>query len=596
MTSQTPLTILIVDDSAEDRTVYRALLKNETASAYLFTEAATGEDGLHLCKAASPDCLLLDFHLPDMTGIEFLDALAKTAPVPFPVVMLTGRGSEQIAVQVMQRGVQDYLVKHDLTASALRRAIHNALDKFQLHQMLEAHRRLLHEQNLELRQREASLQTLNATLEQQVAMRTGLLELLQIVTAAANEAPSPEDALQHAVERICAYTGWLVGHVYLPASDGVEVWVSTPIWHLDPPARFAAFQQDTQTVHCTPGEGLIGRVIASGQPEWNVETATDPTFRRLTSARAAGLTAGFAFPILAGRDVVGVLEFYADKQQAPEATLLDAIMQIGTQLGRVVERQRAAAQLQQQQEALYQREKLAALGSLLANVAHELNNPLGVILMHADLLREESNSSSELGLVEEIIQAAERCKRLVRSFLTLARQHKPERTAVALNTLITETLALLAYLLRVDDITIHLALAADLPLFWADPYQLQQVVTNLLTNAHHALRESSAPRQLTLTTRCNPARTSIIFEVADNGPGIPLEIQARIFEPFFTTKPLGVGTGLGLPLCRGIVEGHGGTLRVASQPSQGTTFSVELPIEEMAETLSVPPELGSSPP
>jgi signal transduction histidine kinase len=216
--------------------------------------------------------------------------------------------------------------------------------------------------------------------------------------------------------------------------------------------------------------------------------------------------------------------------------------------------------------------------------------------MHADLLREESNSSSELGLVEEIIQAAERCKRLVRSFLTLARQHKPERTAVALNTLITETLELLAYLLRVDDITIHLALAEDLPLFRADPYQLQQVVTNLLTNAHHALRESSAPRQLTLTTRCNPARTFITFEVADNGPGIPPEIQARIFEPFFTTKPLGVGTGLGLPLCRGIVEGHGGTLSVASQPSQGTTFYVELPIEEMAEILSVPPELGSSPP
>jgi signal transduction histidine kinase/DNA-binding NarL/FixJ family response regulator len=596
MTSQTPLTILIVDDSVEDRTVYRALLKNEGAAAYVFTEAATGEDGLHLCKTVEPDCLLLDFHLPDMTGIEFLDALAKAAPTPFPVVMLTGRGSEQIAVQVMQRGVQDYLVKHDLTASALRRAIHNALDKFQLQQMLETNRRLLQEQNLALRQREKSLQTLNVTLEQQVAMRTALLELLQMVTAAANEAPSPEGALQYAVEQICAYTGWPVGHVYLPASDGVEVWVSTPIWYLDPPARFAAFQQNTQTVHCTPGEGIIGRVIASGQPEWSVDVSADPTFRRLASATAAGLTAGFAFPILAGRDVVGVLEFYADKQQTCEATLLDAILQIGMQLGRVVERHRAAEQLQQQQEALYQREKLAALGSLLANVAHELNNPLGIILMHADLLREESTSSSELGLVEEIIQAAERCKRLVRNFLTLARQHKPERTTVVLNTLLTETVELLAYLLRVDDITVHLALAEDLPRFQADPYQLQQVVTNLLTNAHHALRESSGPRQLTLTTRCNLARMSIMLEVADNGPGIPLEIQARIFEPFFTTKPLGVGTGLGLPLCRGIIEGHGGTLRVASQPGQGTTFYIELPIEEVPETLSVPPELDSSPP
>jgi signal transduction histidine kinase/CheY-like chemotaxis protein len=596
MTSQTPLTILIVDDSAEDRTVYRAFLKSETTSAYVFTEAATGEDGLHLCQAARPDCLLLDFHLPDMNGLEFLDALAETAPLALPVVMLTGRGSEQIAVQVMQRGVQDYLVKHDLTAGALSRAIHNALDKFRLHQMLEAHRDLLHEQNLELRQREESLQTLNATLEQQVAMRTALLELLQNVTAAANEATSPEDALQFAVGQICAYTGWPVGHVYLPASDGVDVWVPTPIWHLDSPARFAAFQQETQTAHFTPGEGIIGRVIASGQPVWRVEVSTDPMFRRLASAAAAGLIAGFAFPMLAGREVVGVLEFYTDQQQAPEATLLDAIMQISTQLGRVVERQRAAEQFQQQQEALYQREKLAALGSLLANVAHELNNPLGVILMHADLLREESDSGSDLVLVEEIIQAAERCKRLVRNFLTLARQHKPERTTVVLNTLITETVELLTYPMRVDNITIHLALAEDLPPFCADPHQLQQVVTNLLTNAHHALRESSAPRQLTLITRCNPARTSIMLEVADNGPGIPPGIQARIFEPFFTTKPLGVGTGLGLSLCRGIIEGHGGTLRVASQPGQGTTFCIDLPLEGMPETMPVSPELDSSQP
>jgi two-component system NtrC family sensor kinase len=211
-------------------------------------------------------------------------------------------------------------------------------------------------------------------------------------------------------------------------------------------------------------------------------------------------------------------------------------------------------------------------------------------------LREESDSGSELVLVEEIIQAAERCRRLVRNFLTLARQHKPERTTVVLNTLVTETVELLTYPMRVDNITIHLALADDLPSLWADPHQLQQVVTNLLTNAHHALRESSAPRQLTLTTRCNPAHTSIMLEVADNGPGISPEIQARIFEPFFTTKPLGVGTGLGLPLCRGIIEGHGGTLRVTSQQGQGATFFIEFPLEGGSETMPVSPALDSSQP
>jgi two-component system NtrC family sensor kinase len=139
-------------------------------------------------------------------------------------------------------------------------------------------------------------------------------------------------------------------------------------------------------------------------------------------------------------------------------------VQIGIQLGRVIERQRAAAQYQLQQEALYQSEKLAAMGSLLSGVAHELNNPLAVVLMHADLLREELHHSPLLELVDEVTRAAERCKRLVRSFLTLARQHTPERTAVALNTVVNDTLELLAYALQVDNITLHLDLAEHLPL------------------------------------------------------------------------------------------------------------------------------------
>lgn len=341
---------------------------------------------------------------------------------------------------------------------------------------------------------------------------------------------------------------------------------------------------------------MIGRVITSGQPEWGVDMVTDTAWPCLESvAQETGLTAGFVFPILVDREVVGVFAFCADKSQVPDAALLDALRQIGIQLGRVVERQRAAAQLQRQQEALSQHEKLAAMGSLLASVAHELNNPLAVVMMHADLLQEEIGSGPLLEVAEEITQAAERCKRLVRNFLTLARQHAPERVVVALNTLITETIELLAYALRVDNIAVRLSLAEHLPRLWADPHQLQQVVTNLLTNAHQALRGSSAPRQVTLSTLCNPERTRVTFEVADTGPGISPALQARIFEPFFTTKSLGVGTGLGLSLCRGIIEAHGGTISVTNQPGQGATFRVELPVEAMPVTGPEPPGLESQP-
>jgi two-component system NtrC family sensor kinase len=116
------------------------------------------------------------------------------------------------------------------------------------------------------------------------------------------------------------------------------------------------------------------------------------------------------------------------------------------------------------------------------------------------------------------------------------------------------------------------------------------VLVNLITNAYQALREVKAPRQVRLTTRCDVVHTRVTLEVVDTGPGIPPALHTRIFEPFFTTKPPGVGTGLGLSLCQGIIEGHGGTIRVTSQPGQGTVFRVELPVGEAPVTTSPAPK------
>jgi two-component system NtrC family sensor kinase len=322
---------------------------------------------------------------------------------------------------------------------------------------------------------------------------------------------------------------------------------------------------------------------------------TDLALHRRCAALEAGLRAGVAVPILVGPEAAGVLEFYAYELLAPNPPLLEAMTQIGTQLGRVVERERAATQLQQQQEALLQREKLAAMGSLLASVAHELNNPLAIIVTQADNLREEFGRGPSAELLAEIAQAADRCTRLVQNFLTLARQHPTERVAVDLNALITRTLELLVPSLRVDNIAVQLDLATFLPPLWADPHQLQQVVVNLVTNAQQALRDVAMPRQLRLSTRYDPLRLRLTFEVVDTGPGIPPALWGRIFEPFFTTKPPGIGTGLGLSLCRGILEGHGGTIRVTSTPGQGATFRVELPTAGEPQTTPAAPDPEASP-
>jgi two-component system NtrC family sensor kinase len=249
----------------------------------------------------------------------------------------------------------------------------------------------------------------------------------------------------------------------------------------------------------------------------------------------------------------------------------------------------AAVQLERQREALYQREKLAAMGQLLAGVAHELNNPLAVLVGQAFILHDRVQGGPLAKRVQQIGDAAERCARIVKNFLALARQYPPERHQVSLNAVVQEAVELLAYALRVDSVKVELDLVPTLPVIWADRHQLQQVLLNLISNAHQAMREvPSYQRRLILRTRPLPDGRGVALSVRDTGPGIPLDAQRRVFEPFFTTKPPGHGTGLGLSLCRGIVEGHRGTMGVESEPGQGARLWVELPIGTPPDSAAAP--------
>jgi two-component system NtrC family sensor kinase len=241
------------------------------------------------------------------------------------------------------------------------------------------------------------------------------------------------------------------------------------------------------------------------------------------------------------------------------------------------------AERQRMPEALFQREKLAALGLLLANVAHELNNPLSVATLEIDNLAEEWPAGLETENLETLRQAVERCNSVVQSFLSLARQQSTTRSTVALNTLLDEVLVLLRHALEADGITLELHLTEDLPALEADANQLHHVIANLITNAHHALRQGTPPRQLTLTTAVNAAGAQVTLEVADNGTGIPDDLQRHVFEPFFTTRSQDGGSGLGLSLCRSIIETHGGAIDLSSQVGQGTTVHITLPVTPPAE-------------
>jgi PAS domain S-box-containing protein len=257
----------------------------------------------------------------------------------------------------------------------------------------------------------------------------------------------------------------------------------------------------------------------------------------------------------------------------------------------ITEKKRSAEELARQRESSYQREKLAALGSLLAGVAHELNNPLSVVVARAVLLEEQGDPAIRAAAVK-IRSAAERCSRIVRTFLAMARQQQPQRGPVAVNDVVSEALDLAGYAVRTSSIDVALDLAADVPLILADSDQLHQVLLNLIINAQQSLQDHPTPRRIRVESRYVRAAAEVRIVVADNGPGIPAHLRARIFEPYFTTKPTGVGLGVGLAVSVGIVEAHGGTLTVDCPSGGGAVFTIALPAGTVDASR---PDVGSGP-
>jgi PAS domain S-box-containing protein len=229
------------------------------------------------------------------------------------------------------------------------------------------------------------------------------------------------------------------------------------------------------------------------------------------------------------------------------------------------------------QSKLLQTEKMAALGQLVSGIAHELNNPLTSIQGYAQLLAGRRSGSELIADARRISEEAARANGIVKNLLLFAREARPERRPVGLNEIVERTLALRGYELKIENIGVELELEPSLPPTLGDAGQLQQVALNLIVNAEQAIRQGPGQGRIRIRTR-RLAGDRIALEVSDDGPGIPPGIVSRIFDPFFTTKPAGVGTGLGLSIVYGIVHEHGGEVSVESQPGEGATLRVELPV------------------
>ncbi len=281
-------------------------------------------------------------------------------------------------------------------------------------------------------------------------------------------------------------------------------------------------------------------------------------------------------PLVSGDSVIGVLALSAPANEERGRQRKASLGRLGAPLSLALASLLLREEEQRVAEQLRQSERLAALGELVAGVAHEVNNPLTGISAFAQLLQEEPLSDDQLESVRLIKKEADRAVAVMRDLLTFARKTGPRLGPVNLNDIVEQTLRLRTYGLRTMGIDVQLDLDPALHRVKGDDRQLQQVLLNLVVNAEHAMM-GRTERVLRIHTR-NEDRNAVV-EVHDTGTGMSPEVQRRVFEPFFTTKPDGRGTGLGLSVSYGIVRNLQGRLDVDSTPGIGSCFRMSVPWE-----------------
>ena len=257
----------------------------------------------------------------------------------------------------------------------------------------------------------------------------------------------------------------------------------------------------------------------------------------------------------------------------------DEVYELAESFNRMmVHLQKSEEERKEMEARVLQADKLASIGRLGAGVAHEINNPLSLILGYTNMLRKESWATGQTKEDLDIVyHNARSCKKIVEDLLNFARQTKTNRLPINVNAAVEAVIKPMEETLRTGEITVIRNYDPALPPLMADEDKLKRVFMNLLLNASHAMRPGGG--SLTVSTACDSKKSGITIVFSDTGCGIPEEISKKIFEPFFTTKQPGEGTGLGLSVSYGIVQEHKGEISVRSEEGKGTSFTLWFPLE-----------------
>ena len=456
--------------------------------------------------------------------------------------------------------------------------------------------------------------------EEVLFSKTKLIELLKEIAVTANEASTADEAIQVCLDKVCAYMGWPIGHAY--QTDSMGKLIPSKLWHLENPQQFESFRKVTEVSTFDPGIGLPGRVLVHGKPAWIPDVTKDPNFPRANLAQDIGVKAGFALPILEGKKVVAVLEFFSDETIEPDGPSLEALSNLATQLGRVTERKRAEEDMKElnrslekyanemellaedRAQQLIHADRMASIGTMSAGIAHEINNPTTFIRGNANTLKtfwnkymkdiikraagEEGDLKKKLNfvlqempeMIDEIENGTHRIKKIVDGLKSFSRKEESSFAPESICKCIEDSLKLSKFDTALKhEVVIELNLPKNIPNVILNKQEIEQVFINLFVNAGHAMEVIKNARKRIIKVSTTHVNDEIIIEMTDNGCGMDEKTLNNIFDPFYTTKDTGRGTGLGLSICHGIIEKHRGTISATSSLGEGTTFKITLPLD-----------------